>query len=250
LPTTREFFHARFRELGTPKRAAGEKAYLKSPLRFHGVCAADVALACREFLESRDGWSRLELRSVVDDLFETDYHELRSAGLGLLERKRALLASADLPWLIGLIRRSPGWAHVDWLATRVIGPVVTESPRRDPVLRRWAKDRDFWVRRTALLAQLRALRSGEGEFQLFDELATPMLAEREFFIRKAIGWVLREVSKVRPDLVFRYLRANRGEVSGLTLREGAKYLSRSQRASLGLSGTRRPVTVGARRSRK
>lgn len=59
-----------------------------------------------------------------------------------------------------------------------------------------------------------------------------MLDEKEFFIRKAIGWVLREVSKKRPKLVFEFLREHRAEVSGLTLREGAKYLPAAQRRAL------------------
>ena len=61
-----------------------------------------------------------------------------------------------------------------------------------------------------------------------------MLGEREFFIRKAIGWVLREVSKKRPELTFEFLREHRDEVSGLTLSEGAKYLPGSYRRRLRL----------------
>jgi 3-methyladenine DNA glycosylase AlkD len=63
-----------------------------------------------------------------------------------------------------------------------------------------------------------------------------MLGEREFFIRKAIGWVLREVSKKRPELVFEFLRDHREEVSGLTLSEGAKYLPAARRRALRLNG--------------
>jgi hypothetical protein len=61
-----------------------------------------------------------------------------------------------------------------------------------------------------------------------------MLDEREFFIRKAIGWVLREVSKKRPELVFAFLRAHRAEVSSLSLQEGANYLPAAMRTKLGL----------------
>jgi 3-methyladenine DNA glycosylase AlkD len=62
-----------------------------------------------------------------------------------------------------------------------------------------------------------------------------MLGEREFFIRKALGWVLRETSKLRPELSYRFLAKNRDRVSGLTLREGAKHLPQKMRASLGLA---------------
>ena len=99
-------------------------------------------------------------------------------------------------------------------------------------VRRWAKDRDFWVRRTALLSLLLPLRRGEGDFELFTELAVPMLGEKEFFIRKAIGWVLRDVSKKRPELAFGFLHEHINEVSGLTIREGSKYLSKKQSEAL------------------
>ena len=97
---------------------------------------------------------------------------------------------------------------------------------------RWARDSDFWVRRAALLAQLDQLRAGGGDFPLFAALAAPMLPEKEFFIRKAIGWVLREVGHRRPQLAFEFLRAHRAQLSGLTLREGSRRLPPAMRAAL------------------
>ena len=217
-------FAAHFREIGSAERAKREKAYMKSQLRFHGVSMPEVRRAAAEFARTHSELSRSELRSIVDTLFDSDWHDLRSVGIALLERRVSLLVPRDAAWLIGLVRRSPGWAHVDWLAVKVIGPVIDRHPSGAAVLRRWAKDDDFWVRRTALLAELDALRRGAGDFDLFAELAAPMLEEREFFIRKAIGWVLREVSKRRPALVRRFLAEHGARVSGLTRREASKYL--------------------------
>jgi 3-methyladenine DNA glycosylase AlkD len=152
----------------------------------------------------------------------------------MLSRYAASLEERDLPWLIGFVRRSKTWAHVDWLAADVIGGVVGESRSALRKLPTWAHDESFWVRRTALLAQLRPLSRERGDFELFARLAAGMLHEREFFIRKAIGWVLREVSKKRPNLTYEFLREHRSEVSGLTLSEGAKYLPAAQRRALGL----------------
>ena len=92
------------------------------------------------------------------------------------------------------------------------------------------------MRRAALLAEHDALRAGGGDFALWSRLAAPMLDEREFFIRKAIGWVLREVSKKRPELTYEFFRTHRDRVSNLSLREGAKYLPASSRKALGLPG--------------
>jgi 3-methyladenine DNA glycosylase AlkD len=100
------------------------------------------------------------------------------------------------------------------------------------VLERWSREPDFWVRRASMLAQLPALRGGAGDFELFASFASRMVEEKEFFIRKAIGWVLRDVSKKRPDLAFDFLSEHIHEVSGLTFREGSKYLPEEQREAL------------------
>lgn len=235
-----EFFRGRFVAAGKPARAASERAYLKSSLRFHGVSLPEIRRAAADFCRSHPGLTRLELRAVVDALYETDYHDLRSAGIAVLERRRELPTSTDAPWLIALVRRSGNWAHVDWLATKVVAAAVAEDPGLPRRVRAWAKDPDLWVRRTALLVQHDALRSGGGDFALFAEIAAPMLSEKEFFIRKAVGWVPRETSRKRPHRTFRFLRENLERVSGLTLREGAKHLPPSLRAEL----------VGPKRARR
>jgi 3-methyladenine DNA glycosylase AlkD len=206
----------------------------------------DIRRAANDFAREHPDLSRTELRRIVNELWSTDVFEVRSAGIALLSLYGKLLTERDLPWLLGFVRRSKTWAYVDWLAADVIGGVVGESRSALDRLPAWARDDNFWVRRTALLAQLRQLSHQAGDFPLFARLAAPMLEEREFFIRKAIGWVLREVSKKRPDLTFAFLREHRERVSGLTMSEGAKYLPAAQRRALGLA----PKAAWALREKK
>jgi len=207
----------------------------------------EIRRAVSDFAREHRDLTRTELRRIVDELWSTESYELRSAGIALLSRYADLLEERDLPWLLSFVRRSKTWAHVDWLAADVIGGVVGESRSALRRLPAWARDENFWVRRTALLAQLRRLSHEAGDFNLFARLAAGMLHEREFFIRKAIGWVLREVSKKRPKLVFDFLRTHRDELSGLTLGEGAKYLSPAQRRRLGLPREAAPTARERRR---
>ena len=211
----------RFAAAGQPARAEQERAYMKSALRFHGVDQATVRAACAEFCKA-NALDHDALVGVVDALYATDWFDLHSAAIGLIERKRKLVGPDDAPWLIALVRRSACWAHVDWIAAKIVPHALPARPHA--LLRRWARDDDFWVRRTALLAQLDALRAGGGDFTLFAELAVPMLGEKEFFIRKAIGWILRDTSRKRPELVRDFVAAHRGEMSGLTLREATRRL--------------------------
>jgi len=217
------YFTKRFRACGTPERAKNEKAYMKSALRFFGARMPDVRGAAREYQLAIAPISHETLLDIATTLFATDYHELRNAAIALLELEQKTLTTSDLPLLLSFVREASNWAHVDWLAAKVIGPVVHRAPKPATLLRQWAKDEHMWIRRTALLASLDKLRI-DGDFELFEELATPMLQEKVFWIRKAIGWVLREVSKKRPALVRGFIRRHRTKMSGLTLREASKYI--------------------------
>ncbi|HTQ42216.1 MAG TPA: DNA alkylation repair protein [Polyangiaceae bacterium] len=219
-------FHARFAAVGSPARAEGAKAYMKSELRFHGVDAKTVRAEALAFCKAHPELDRAALVGNVNALFATEAFDLRSAAVALLERKWKLFTPIDAPWLAEIARRAACWAHVDWLVTKVIAPLLEGNRSLPRLVRAWARDDFFWVRRVALLAQLPALRRGGGDFALFTEIAAPMLDEREFFIRKAIGWVLREVSKKRPALVRAFLSKHGERCSGVTMREARKYLQR------------------------
>ncbi len=231
--TLRELDRA-LKRAGTPQRAKSEKAYLKSDLRFYGTAVPDLRRIAVAYAKEHPDLDRRDLRAIAKAPWKTDRYELRSAAIALLDRRKKGLEERDLPWLLDLVDGSKTWAHVDWLAIEVIGDVIARHPASLRWLPVWARQKNFWIRRTALLAQHDTLKRGEGDWELFTRLAASMLHEKEFFIRKAIGWVMREVSKKRPKLVHAFLREHRAEVSGLTLREGAKYLSDAQRRSLGL----------------
>jgi len=106
---------------------------------------------------------------------------------------------------------------------------VDRDQRTGMVLDRWASDDDFWIRRSALLALLKGLRRGDGDFERFSRYADTMLDEKEFFIRKAIGWVLRETAKKRPQMVYEWLLPRANRLSGVTMREAVRWLSDEQR---------------------
>lgn len=93
-------------------------------------------------------------------------------------------------------------------------------------------DADFWVRRSALLTLLAGIREGQPDLERFERYATPMLGAKEFFIRKAIGWVLRETSKRNPAYVAAWTGAHLNRVSGVTFREAVRRLPEAQAALL------------------
>jgi 3-methyladenine DNA glycosylase AlkD len=212
------------RAAGDPDRAAQEKAYLKSDLEFFGESVWEIRRVAKSFVGGAKALEHEDLTGLVEALWAEPVFERRMASVVLLELHPKLLTPADLPLIERLLRESLTWALVDALATDVVGGILARAPDDvTPVLDRWATDPDFWIRRASLLAELQPLRKG-GDLGPFLRRADAMLDEKEFFIRKAIGWVLREVGKRRPAEVVAWLGPRTHRASGVTMREAVKYL--------------------------
>ncbi|MBK8097601.1 MAG: DNA alkylation repair protein [Planctomycetes bacterium] len=210
--------------MGTPARAEKAKSYLKSELTFLGVDAKGIRQAAKEFCAAFPEVGRAQLTAFVKALWKTGIYEHRAVGVGILELRRTLLEPPDLAILEDLLRHSHTWALVDWLAVHVVGDLVTRNKRLTKDLERWAKDKDFWLRRSALLALLLPLRAGKGDLVLFEKLAVPMFGETEFFIQKAIGWVLREAGKKQPAAVRAFLERHGDAMATLSRKEASRRL--------------------------
>ena len=215
------------------ERATGAKAYLKSDLEFYGVAAKPLRTVAHAFLDEHREMDRDQLVELILELWSVPIFEMKAVAVALLERRVGRFEIGDLSLVEDLLRRSHTWALVDWLCTKVAAPLIErETDVAEPVLLRWSIDPDFWIRRASMLSLLPALRAGGGDFELFASFASRMVSEKEFFIRKAIGWVLRDVSKKRPQLAYDFLDLHLNEVSGLTFREGSKYLPSEMRDEL------------------
>lgn len=216
-----ESMTARLAEQGDPERAIAQKAYLKSDLAHLGCTVPIIRREAKR--AARD--HALDLGSVLDvadALWVEPVHERRLAAIELIRTRAADLTLDHLPRLERILRECRGWALLDPLALE-LGDVLEGDPGT-PVLDRWAADDDFWMRRTALLAHLGPLSAGRGGFDRFAGYADAMLEEKEFFVRKAIGWVLRSAGKRDPERVAAWVLPRAARMSGVTHREAVKYL--------------------------
>lgn len=233
-----------------PRRAGQEKRYLKSSLDHLGTGIPPLRRAVGSFLRAHPALTRDDVVALVEALWREPVHELRTAAVEVLADRGHLLEARDLGLVERLVRASGTWALVDGLAAVVAADLVERFPALTSELDRWSSDADFWVRRSALLALLRPLRRGEGDWDRFAAYADAMLEEREFFIRKAIGWVLRETGRKRPGLVYDWLEPRAGRASGVTLREAVKPLPPEQRERiLGRASGRGRGAAGRRTGR-
>jgi 3-methyladenine DNA glycosylase AlkD len=233
---TAEIAHRLERELrarGTRARAIKEKAYLKSSLEHVGVDVPTMRGCVKAIVrETKATLTHDVLVANVRALWARGVFELRSAAVELLAARLDLLGPADGPLVEELLRGAKTWALVDGLAPHVMGPLVLAHPALAKTLDRWAKDDDFWLRRAAMLALLVPLREGGGDFERFTRYADAMLEDKEFFIRKAIGWVLRETGRKTPARVHACMLPRASRAAGLTIREATKHLSAKQRAEI------------------
>jgi 3-methyladenine DNA glycosylase AlkD len=212
------------RALGTPERAAQEKRYLKSELEFFGVSVPDLRRVVRAAARRYPEMDREAAVAWAAALWEIPVHERRTAAIETLKPSVTYMNAVDLAFVEKLIGESRTWALVDPLAVDVAGGIAARDPAAWQRIDAWAGDTDFWVRRSALLALLPGIRAGQPDLDRFERYATPMLGEKEFFIRKAIGWVLREISRREPRWVAAWTQAHVDVMSGVTFREAVRRL--------------------------
>ncbi|HEB01867.1 MAG TPA: DNA alkylation repair protein [Nitrospirae bacterium] len=217
-------FRKSLRAAHDPERARQEKRYLKSPFKFFGVKVPQLRLFAKNFKRANPGISREQVFDLASALWESEYHQEKSLAIMVLEQYPQYLDSEAIPSIEHMIGGCNGWDHADWISINLMGRILEKDPVAIRHLVRWSGAWSLWQRRASMTAQIRLFRTGGGDRDLFFKIARGMVREKEFFIRKAIGWVVREISKANPDAARDFLIVIREKASGLTIREGAKRL--------------------------
>ena len=214
----------RLAEAADPTKAPQMQAYMKSTMPYHGVSAPLLKRLCREAFASHPLANAAEWRCVVLELWRgATFREERYAAVLLTQSRayREFVTVASVPMLEEMIVTGAWWDFVDTLAGHNLGDILRENPRKmKPLMRRWARDADMWKRRSAILCQLGFKR--DTDIELLYDCIEPNLSEKDFFIRKAIGWALRQYAWTDPKEVRRYVKANKDRLSPLSAREALK----------------------------
>lgn len=217
---------ARLAALGDPERARGAQAYMKSAMPFHGVGAVPLRAACRELFAPLAPRNAAAFRRDVLGLFRgAGYREEAYAAVELARVKRfAPFRDLDfLPACEEMVVTGAWWDVVDAVAPHLIGELLAREPR---AMRRemlaWARCDDLWKRRAAILCQLGF--KARTDVTLLHACIEPSLDSKEFFLRKAIGWALRQHARTDPEGVRRYVAESAGRLSALSQREATKHL--------------------------
>ncbi len=207
-----------------PVRAPEQKRYLKSPYKFYGVRKPLIDQIARQFMRQNRNISPEEIIGLANTLWKSSYHEQKSLAIALLNNFSNKWDTRTIKLVDRMIDDVTGWDHLDELAIHVLGPLIHRGFAPVGYLEECSLAANFWKRRAALIAQITFLRRGQGDIKLHLDLCYKLMSEKEFFIRKAIGWSLRELAKAKPQTVFDFLVRYKGQVSGLTFREASRNL--------------------------
>lgn len=205
-----------------PDRAASAAAYMRGAFPFLGIATPARRVLSREVLAGtprpgEDDCAALALRCRA--LPEREY---RYFAVDFLRRHIGRCSSAFLGTARHLVATEPWWDTVDLLAAHVVGPLVAADPALVAVMDAWITDDDSWIVRTALLHRL-AYKDGTDAERLFRSCMLQS-GHRDFFVRKAIGWALREYARTDPDAVREFFVSAADRLSPLSVREATKRL--------------------------
>ena len=214
-----------FTPLADATRAGQMKAYLLDQFEFLGL-SAPVRRAAVKGIGKVQWQSADDVLAAAELLWQKPEREYRYTAVDLLRKHSVVLSVNDLPTLQALLLRESWWETVDGMSAviaEVMHTAVQQQPNAAKVMDVWLTHPNHWVRRSALLHQL-GWRLDTDTTRLFG-YALKLADEKEFFIRKAIGWALRDYARWNPQAVTDFLVAHRAVLSGLTLREAAKHLT-------------------------
>ena len=216
-------FKKGFQEISNPARANQMKAYLKGQFAFYGIPAGERRLVQKELLLKTNAKSEAVDLEFVRACWAEEEREFQHLAIDYLRMKQKELNESHIPMLIDLILSKSWWDTVDMLATAILGGILHGKPELMNLYPdQWIESENFWLRRTAILFQLKYRE--DMDFERLKRYCLENQTEKEFFIRKAMGWILREASKHNPDQVKIILSA--GNFSGLTIREASKYIDK------------------------
>lgn len=214
------------RRLADPAAAPRMQRYMRSEMPFLGVPTPLRRTLLRELVTDHPMSSPAALHRAVGTLWdEASYREERYMALALTGHQRYArwLSPSSLPLYRHWIVSGAWWDYVDEIASRRIGPLLRAHPAAiEPVVREWAAGNDTWLRRTAIICQL--LSKEQTDLALLSDCIEAAIEEPEFFLRKGIGWALRQHARVDADWVRAFVAAH-PRLSPLSRREALKHLA-------------------------
>jgi 3-methyladenine DNA glycosylase AlkD len=212
---------AAFERAADPVVAKGASAYMKHISIFFGIKAPDRRQLLQTFLETAGLPKNEDLQSIIRNAWNQPQREFHYVAMELAYKLRKKSGNEAIELYEWMITNKSWWDTVDFIAPNLVGEHFKHFPdSKQTHIRKWMESGSIWLQRTCLLFQLKYKAATDEE--LLFSLCASLAAEKEFFIRKAIGWALRAHARINPDAVRQF--AGNTPLSGLSRREALKHL--------------------------
>jgi len=220
----RERLFAGLSAVAQPERAGAMQAYMKSAMPYLGVSSVPLRQVCKELFAGLDWKDSAAWQADVLAIWRgARVREERYGAIALtgVRAARGWQRMDALPMYEEMIVSGAWWDFVDAIAgQRLLVLLQAEPAAMKAAMLDWAVCDNMWKRRSAILCQLNA--RGATDLDLLERAIAPSLDSKEFFLRKAIGWALRQYARTDADWVRHYVAAHEGRLSGLSKREALK----------------------------
>lgn len=221
MPSLLEQLQGSFAHHANPQRAAEQQAYMKSRLPYWGLPKAESDRISKELCKKAPPKTNEEYRQTLSSLiYQATHREEWYAALLYAQLFKTYMTEENIPLYLDIIRFTQWWDMVDEISVHIVGKILQGNPALQSYLDTWITDENLWIRRTALLAQLKY--KEKTDFALLSELIFAVAHEREFFITKAIGWALREYSYTAPEAVMAFVASHKEKLAPLSIRQATR----------------------------
>jgi 3-methyladenine DNA glycosylase AlkD len=214
-----------FEKKANPERAAQKTAYMRNLFPHFGLVAPEQHELLKSFLKEHGLPDKNDLPELIDLLWAQPEREFQHFGQELIAKYSKKVDKDFISIYEFMIVNKSWWDSIDMIASHLVGTHLKRFPELIPdYTEKWMASGNFWLQRTALLFQLKYKK--DTDVDLMFDLIKRLAHEKEFFIRKAIGWVLREYSKTDPERVIQFVEHN--QLSHLSKTEALKVINRKK----------------------
>lgn len=214
--------NSEFKTNADPIKAQQNQAYLKTDQPMFGIAAAPRKKMMNEVLKTIPVINQDDYNQSILSFWQQPQREFQYCAHDLAIKYKKFLNPDAWPIFEEMAFTAKWWDLTDGVSVNLIGGVLLQDRSYQKSLNNWSQDPDLWLRRTSLLAHLK--HKGEAEFGQVENTILTICPDRQFFIQKAIGWILREYSKSHADWVVTFLDEHHEKLAPLAIKEGRKYL--------------------------
>ncbi len=211
-----------FEKNANPKIASGQKAYMKNQFEFHGIKTPVRRKIQKPFFVKEYLPQKNDLERIIKTLWEKPEREYQYFAQELTEKYNKQFDKKDIKLFEFMIIHKSWWDTVDFIAPKLVGEYLKIYPeQRNTNIEKWIASENIWLQRTSILFQLNYKNELDTEF--LSHIINLLLGSKEFFINKAIGWILRQYSKVNPNWVIDF--AKHTQLDKLSYKEATRLIN-------------------------